>query len=341
MVHLLGIIGIGSVADTHARAIEEIETIDLIAASCRTREKGEAFADDYGCTWYADYEAMLDKEPLDAVLVCTPSGAHLEPVLAAAERGVHVLCEKPLEITVDRADRLIEACEETGVRLGGIFQNRYLPAVREVRDAAAAGRFGDLSVVNAYIPQWRSDDYYEGAWQEAQALAGGGALMNQTIHGVDAAQWIAGAVLGTDRETNPVAEVFAYQGTLVHKGEHIEVEDTVVLSLRYRNGALGQILASTSMYPSLEKRIQVGGRDGTAEVVAGERGAWQFRDDRPGDRETQTDDRSEYGRNVETFLDAVAADEPYELDGREARKALAIVEAAYESAERGRPVALD
>ncbi|MCO8244826.1 Gfo/Idh/MocA family oxidoreductase [Haladaptatus sp. AB643] len=343
MTFRIGIVGIGSVADTHARGIEEIATAELVAGSCRTRSKGEAFATKYGCAWYEDYEAMFAEADLDIALVCTPSGNHLQPATAAAEWGVHVLCEKPLEITTERIDEMITACEHADARLGGIFQNRYHPAARTVHEAAVSGRFGDLAAVSVSVPWWRPDEYYEDAWQGTQALDGGGALINQSIHGVDMAQWLAGAALDVDHEENPVAEVFAYTDTLGHDGPEIEVEDTAVLSLRYRDGTLGQVLATTSMYPGLEKRIQIGGRDGSAEIVAEEHGEWQFRHERGNATETlasspPADDRSEYGRNVEAFLDAVESDEPYELDGYEARKAVAIVRAAYESAEVGRPI---
>lgn len=349
MTRRIGIVGIGSIADTHARGIDEIDDAELVAGACRTRTKGERFAERYGCTWYDDYETMYAEENLDVALVCTPSGAHLEPTVTAADHGIHVLCEKPLEITTDRVDEMIVACEEAGVRLGGIFQNRYLPPMRAVHEAAAAGRFGDLAVVSASVPWWRPDEYYEDAWQGTRALDGGGALMNQSIHGVDVAQWLAGAALDIDSGANPVSEVFAYTDTLGHEGERIEVEDTAVLSLRYRDGTLGYVLATTSMYPGLEKRIRIGGRDGSAEVVADERGDWRFRSEKgdTADAPVRTvpsgsgpaDSRSEYGRNVEAFLDAAASDEPFELDGREARKAVAIVRAAYESAAKGRPVA--
>ena len=198
--------------------------------------------------------------------------------------------------------------------------------------------------MSASVPWWRPDEDYRGRLAGTRALDGGGALMNQSIHGVDVAQWLAGAALDIDSGANPVSEVFAYTDTLGHEGERIEVEDTAVLSLRYRDGTLGYVLATTSMYPGLEKRIRIGGRDGSAEIVADERGEWQFRDEQGNTAGTpaycpSAADSSEYGRNVEAFLDAVASDEPFELDGREARKAVAIVRAAYESAEVGRPVA--
>ena len=353
----IAIAGIGSVAEMHARAIGDIEHADLVAGSSRTEETGREFADRHDCTWYDDTEAMLDAEEPDVLSICTPSGAHLEPTLAAADRGVDVLCEKPLEITTERIDRMREAAEDAGIHLGGIFPQRYNPVVRTVHEAAAEERFDTVSAVNTYVPWWREDDYYRDAWQGTEELDGGGALMNQSIHGVDAIQWIAGANQDLDPETNPVEEVFAYTATLAHGGDIIEVEDTAVAVLKYRNGALGQILGATSMYPGSLKRLQVAGRDGTAEILEDELVTWQFREEREDDEATRQEftetetgggaadpmdiDYENHTRNIRDYLDAIENDEPYMLDATEARKAVEIIESIYESADRGEPVRLD
>jgi len=363
MTARIAIAGIGAVAAMHAESIADIDGAELVAGSCRTEARGREFAEEYGCTWYADTEAMLDAEAVDVLSVCTPSGAHLEPALAAADRGVDVLCEKPLEITTDRIDEMVAAADEAGIRLGGIFNQRYNPVVRRLREAAAEGRFGGLSVANAYVPWWRDDDYYDGAWQGTEHLDGGGALMNQSIHGIDAVQWIAsaagaggdGAGTGADgTSVNPVEEVFAYTARRAHDDDIVEVEDSAVAVLRYRDGTLGQILGATSMYPGSLKRLQIAGRDGTAEVVEDELVTWRFREEREGDEgvraefgETESGggaadpmsiDYANHRRNIADFLDVRASGEPYMLDASEARKAVAIIEAIYESAERGEPV---
>ena len=354
----VAIAGIGAVAEMHALAIADIENATLVAGSCRTEEKGRAFANEFDCEWYEGTESMLDGTDPDILSICTPSGAHLEPTLAAAERGIDVLCEKPLEITTDRIDRMVVACENADVRLGGIFPQRYNPVVRTVRDAAANGRFGGVSVVNTYVPWWRDDEYYgPDRWQGTLELDGGGALMNQSIHGVDAIQWLAGSASDLDSGTNPVEEVFAFTAKRAHDPGLIEVEDTAVAVLRYRNGALGQILGATSMFPGSLKRLQIAGRDGTAEIEEDELVTWQFRDDDPEDEavrrqftETETGggaadpmdiDYTNHRRNIEAFLESVANDDPFMLDGVEARKAVAIIEAIYESAERGEPVRIE
>lgn len=355
--HRLGIIGAGDVGGLHALAIGDAANADLVAASRRSEEAGRAFAEEYDCTWYADYEEMLDEEDLDAVTVATPSGAHLEPTIAAAERGVHVLCEKPLEITTDRIDQMIAAAEEHDIKLGGIFQQHFNDVVLTVREAIADGRLGDIAVANAYVPWWRDDEYYEGTWKGTQELDGGGALMNQSIHAIDAIQWLIAANMDLEPGENPVEEVYAYTDVLGHDPAHIEVEDTAVAVLRYRDGTLGQILGATSMYPGNLRSLQVSGRDGTAEILEDELVKWQFREERPEDgeirarfsQETESSGASDpmaidYGghtQNVESFLAWVDGDDDFDLTAQEARKAVAIIRAIYESAETGEPVRLD
>ena len=345
----LGILGIGGIATMHANAIGDLPNATLVSGCCRTKEKGEKFASQFGCRWYEDCEEMLDREKPDAVTIATPSGAHLEPAKACAERGVHVLCEKPLEITTRRVDEMIEAAKRGGIVLGGIFQSRLDPALNVIRAAVAEGRFGRLSIGAVYTPWWRDDAYYApDRWQGTQALDGGGALMNQSIHGVDALQWLIGGAEGT---TNPVAEVFALTDKLGHAVDLIEVEDTAVALLRFRNGTLGQILATTSMYPGTSRRLMIGGRDGTAEVIDDELSVFGFREPRDEDKvmlEKFSTRSSASGasdplaishightRNIGAFLDALEKGEAPAIDGHQARKAVEIIEAVYESARTG------
>ena len=353
----IAVAGIGAVAEMHAMSIADIHGATLVAGSCRTETTGREFADEFGCEWYADTEEMLDAETPDVLIVCTPSGAHLEPTLAAADRGIDVLCEKPLEITTERIDRMIDAADEADITLGGVFQQRFTDIFRRVHEAATDRRFGDLAVANAYVPWWREDDYYDGAWKGTKDLDGGGALMNQSIHGIDAVQWLAGATMDLDPDENPVEEVIAYTALRGHDADLVEVEDTAVAVLRYRDGTLGQILGSTAMYPGSLRRVQLAGRDGTAEVLEDELVTWEFREERDDDDEirerfggeSETSggaadpmdiDYSNHRRNIESFLDALSTGEPYPLDAVEARKAVAVIEAVYESAESGSPVRL-
>jgi len=349
------IIGIGAIARLHARALADIPGVELVAATCRTEEKGRAFATEFGCAWHADTAKMLRREKPDFVTVATPSGAHLEAVTAAARRGVHVICEKPLEITLKRIDRMLAVVEKAGITFGAIFPQRFNPVVATVHAAAAVGRFGNLAVAASYVPWWRDDAYYgPGRWQGTKALDGGGALMNQSIHGVDALQWIVGASMpGLARGENPVESVHALTAVRAHDAERLEVEDTCVAVLRFKNGALGQLLAATSLFPGQLRRFLFGGRDGTAEILEEQLVAWRFRTEAAEDAAT----RDRFGgtsgtsggaadpmainyachtRNFESFLAAVRGGHRPELDGLEGRKAVAIIEACYRSARTGR-----
>ena len=349
------IIGIGAIARLHARALADVPGVELVAATCRTEEKGRAFAAEFGCAWHGDTSRMLRREKPDFVTVATPSGAHLPAVLAAARRGVHVICEKPLEITLARIDRMIAACAKAGVTLGAIFPQRFNPVVAAVQEAAAAGRFGSLAVVASYVPWWRDDAYYgPGRWQGTKALDGGGALMNQSIHGVDALQWIAGATMpGLAAGENPVESVVALTAVRAHDAERLEVEDTCTAVLKFKNGALGQLLAATSLFPGQLRRLLVGGRDGTAEILEEQLVAWRFRAESPDDAATRDRfggtsgtsggaadpmaiNHACHARNFADFVAALRENRRPALDGLEGRKAVAIVTACYQSARTGR-----
>jgi UDP-N-acetyl-2-amino-2-deoxyglucuronate dehydrogenase len=349
------IIGIGAIATMHARALADIPGVELVAATCRTEEKGRSFAAEFGCDWYEDSAKMLRRAKPDFVTIATPSGAHLEAVHTAARRGVHVICEKPLEITLKRIDRLIAAAEKAGITLGAIFPQRFNPVIRTVHEAAAGGRFGPLAVAASYVPWWRDDAYYgPGRWQGTRALDGGGALMNQSIHGVDALQWIGGATIpGLDPRENPVERVLALTAVRAHDPEQLEVEDTCVAVLLFKNGAVGQLLAATSLYPGQMRRFLFGGRDGTAEILEEQLMTWQFRTAQPDDdairgrlggasstsggaADPMAINYSCHTRNFEDFIGAIRSGTRPSLDGHEGRKAVAIIEACYTSARTGK-----
>lgn len=353
--HRTAIAGIGAVAELHAQSVADLDNATLVAGSCRTESTGREFADRHGCEWYADTEIMLDDAAPDVLIVCTPNAEHLEPTLAAAQRGVDVLCEKPLEVTTERIDRMRDAAESAGIALGVVFQQRFTDIFQTVHDAAAAGRFGRLSVANAYVPWWRDDEYYDDAWQGVQSLAGGGALMSQAIHAIDTMQWLAGTTMDGLADENPVEEVVAYTAMRGHDDEQVEIPDTAVAALRYRDGTLGQILGTTSVYPGSLRRVQLGGRDGTAEVHEDELVTWEFRDERSGDERVRDEfaergdasggaadpmdiDYEDHRRNLSAFFDSLDGDATYPLDATEARKSVAIIEAINESADTGEPV---
>jgi predicted dehydrogenase len=358
--HRIVIIGIGAVAEAIAQSIEALPNAQLVAGSCRTREKGEKFAAAHRCKWYPDTDVMLQTETPDVAVVATPSGTHLDSILACAKHNVHVLCEKPLEISSTRIAKAIEAARQGNIILGGIFPQRFNPVVRTIHDAAKQGRFGNLSMISVAVPWWRDDAYYgHGRWQGTLALDGGGALMNQASHSVDLLQWIAAAAMpDLPSDVNPVEEVFAFTAKRGHDSKSIEVEDSALAIVRFKNGALGQILAATSMYPGTHRRLVVSGRDGLAELVEDTIHLFKFRDERPGDDEirrrfagaTQHAGGSSnpmafnyenHKHNLAAFLAAVDEGRTPDLSAPEAAKAVAIIQACYESARTGTRVKVD
>jgi len=210
-----GIIGLGMIAEMHARAIEELDDGCVAACYDISSERVADFSSRHGCTPYTELNAFLAHPGLEIVTICTPSGLHLDSALPAAAAGKHLIVEKPLEITVERCDRIIAAARENGVLLSGIFPSRFHAVSQVVKHAVNAGRFGNIVLADAYVKWYRTQAYYDSSgWKGTWALDGGGALMNQSIHAVDLLQWFVG----------PVSEVLSFTGTLAH--ERIEVEDT-------------------------------------------------------------------------------------------------------------------
>jgi predicted dehydrogenase len=202
-----GIIGCGMIANFHARAIGDIRGAKVVACYDTLPAAADRFAAAQGCRAYHHLEAMLADEDIDIVTVGTPSGAHLEPALAAARAGKHVIVEKPLEITLRRCDKIIAECDRAGVKLSAIFPSRFHRASVELKKAVVDGRFGQLTLGEAYVKWFRTQAYYDsGAWRGTWELDGGGALMNQAIHSVDILTWLMG----------PVSEITAHWGLLAH-----------------------------------------------------------------------------------------------------------------------------
>ena len=248
-----GIVGTGMIAEFHARAIGEIPGASVAACLDTVPERARTFAEKHGCRAYGDLKSFLSDPEMEVVNVCSPSGAHLDSAVPAAESGRHLIVEKPLEITVERCLRIVEACSRSGVVLSGIFPSRFFEAARAVKEAVDQGRFGRLSMGSAYVKWWREQAYYSGSgWKGTKAMDGGGALMNQSIHAVDLLLWYMG----------PVRRVSAFTGVAGHTG--LEIEDNASAALEFENGALGAIQGSTAVWPGFLKRVEVLGTSGSA-----------------------------------------------------------------------------
>jgi Predicted dehydrogenases and related proteins len=249
-----GIIGCGVIAPTHASAIASLADAELVAVADIVPEKAQALADQYQATAYVDAQEMLDHEQLDVVEICTPSGMHGAHAILAMRAGCNVIVEKPMEITHERMLAMQMVQRETGVKLAMISQHRFDEASVQVKELLNEKAFGRLVLGNALVPWWRSQGYYDsGAWRGTWALDGGGALMNQSIHSIDVLQWLMGRV----------KTITAYTDTLAHT---METEDVAVAVLRFANGALGTISATTGAYPGSAVRIDVYGDQGSAVI---------------------------------------------------------------------------
>lgn len=247
-----GIVGCGVIAPTHAEAIAATEGTHLVAVCDVDPEKAQKIGEKYDVPYYTDLSAFSQHPGLEVACVCVPSGLHAQVGIPLAKSGKHLLVEKPIDVTVQAAKALIQACEEAQVKLGVISQHRFAPDVLKVREAVQNGELGTLVLGEAFIKWYRTQKYYDSAdWRGTYELDGGGALMNQGIHYIDLLQWIMG----------PVVSVKAATITRTHQ---IEVEDVGVAILRFANGALGSITGSTSVYPGLPERLEIHGSDGTA-----------------------------------------------------------------------------
>ena len=336
-----GIVGCGMIAGFHAKAISEIEGAQLVACQSRRLEAAEAFATEHGGKAYADLAAMLADEDVDVVTICTPSGAHLDPAVAAAEAKKHVIVEKPLEVTTERCDSIIEACKKNGVTLSTIFPSRFHDSSILLKQAIEQQRFGTLTLGDAYVKWFRTQEYYDsGQWRGTWELDGGGALMNQAIHSVDLLLWLMGNV----------AEVSANAATLAH--DRIEVEDVVTATLKFENGALGVIEATTSAFPGMLKKIEIHGSRGSAVIEEEDIKVWQFAEAKPDDQTiiekyasmTETGggaaDPAAIGHaaHAKQFADVVNAinnGTQLKIDGAEGRRSVEVILAIYEAAKTG------
>ena len=326
-----GIVGTGMIASIHAQALQQIEEAELVAVCSRSQSHAAAFVSRFGGTPYDNLDAMLANPDVDILIIATPSGAHLEPALAAARAGKHVLCEKPLELTTARIDAMIAAHAAAGTRLGCIFQIRYQSALEPIRAALAEGRFGTLTFGGVFVPWWRDMGYYaDSDWHGTRAMDLGGVLSNQAIPMID---------LLCDLMP-PVETVTGLTGSLGHPG--IETEDAAVAALRFQGGALGVIQATTCTWPGLPKRLEIAGTAGHVICEDNTLTCFQFRDERPEDAII----RKRFGAAGDVhgasqasaltpdlhaacfrdFIHAVRPGGPFRIDGASARKPVALIE---------------
>ncbi len=339
----IGLIGAGNIRDTHARAAKAIPGLRIGAVDAPTLERARRLAARHGAIAFDTLHGLLSHRPLDMVAIGSPSGLHAEQGIAAARQGLHVLVEKPIDVTTARTDALIEEAERAGVTLGVIFQDRLKPDVQRLKALVDAGRLGAPILATAAVKWYRPPSYYrDSRWRGTRALDGGGALINQGIHTVDLLLWLFG----------PVRRVFAKAAAKLHA---IEVEDTAVAVLEFANGALSTLVAATSAYPGYSRRIELTGANGTVILDGDTLSAIDLLDASAEERGLMSAgvhgstvsaaspvvaDASAHQRVFEDFLRAIAERSAPCCDGRSARASVALVEAIYMSAGTDRPVVI-
>jgi predicted dehydrogenase len=343
-----GIIGTGAIAAMHAKAISESRNAELVAVYDQVTERAQQFAEKHNVRAAADFESFLADKEVEAVTIATPTGIHGKVAVPAALAGKHILCEKPLDVTTDKVDEIIDACDKTGVLLMSVFQSRFVKNVALIKKAIEAGRFGKIVLASAQCKWFRDQQYYDSAtWRGTWALDGGGALMNQSIHTIDLLLYLNG----------DVEEVSAMAGTLSHTG--IEVEDNAVAIVKFKNGSMGTIEGSTSCAPGFPRRVEISGSLGSVVLEDTKIVRWQFVTDEPGDEEIRPNggigevisgggagdpmaiSSDGHRKQIEDLSDAILKKEKeVELSGREGRRAVELICSIYKSAQTGAPVKL-
>ncbi|MEO1258908.1 MAG: Gfo/Idh/MocA family oxidoreductase [Bacteroidota bacterium] len=336
-----GIIGGGNIARFHAQAIQAMDGGELEAIFARNPEKAKKLGGEFNCKYYSKIENLLANKNIDIVTIATPSGAHLEPAILAAEAGKHIICEKPLEVTPERIKKMMAHCQKNKVLLAGVFNRRFNPAVEYLKNAIEKKRFGTIALADAQIKWYRTQAYYDsGAWRGTWELDGGGALMNQSIHTIDQLIYLMGNI----------NRLSATTACLTHN--NIEVEDTAVAILEFENGARGVIQGSTSCWSSTghPAEIQICGDEGSVFLTDEKFRVWDFKNKMPEDEFVKNNLMSgtEKGlgandptainftghqRNFEDVINALENNHPPLVSAGEALKSVVVIDAIYRSAK--------
>lgn len=331
-----GIIGCGVIAPTHVGGVNGSGTANVVACGDVIPGKAKDFAAKYApqARPYDSMEALLNDPDVQAVSICTPSGLHAECCIAAAEAGKHILCEKPLDVTLMAIDAAIAACREHNVKLAGVFQRRTYAATKRVHEAVRSGKLGKLVLGDAYQKYFRSHEYYaSGSWRATWDLDGGGALMNQGVHGIDLLLYLMG----------DIKRVSAFARRLVR---NIEVEDTAVAIVEFMNGAVGVIEGTTSVTPGYDCKIEISGDNGTIILHGDTIAKWDVPGEAAEVEVAQSDEgktasdptaltASGHTQHIRDLCHAIWENREPEIPGSEARRAVEVIKAIYKSSREG------
>ena len=331
----LGLIGGGNISDTHARAALAIPNVEIAAVFGTNIEKVNRLCRDYGGTPYSDFTKFLSHRPMNLVAIGSPSGLHAEQGIAAARQGLHVLTEKPIDISVKHVDSLIEETKKAGVKLGVFFQDRCKPDILRVKRAAESGTLGRPILADGRVKWYRPPEYYSASrWRGTWALDGGGALINQAIHTLDLMLWMFGEVVSVQAACN----------TALHD---IDAEDTLTALLQFANGARGVMQATTSVFPGYPRRLELTGSEGTVIIEQDRLLAADLKtfsadlslnpqtDSNPSSSSPVVSDARGHQAVLEDFLHSIRLDTEPRCNGPEGRRSLALVEAIYAACKTG------
>jgi len=328
------IVGCGHIAKKHAEAIRQIDGAVLAAVCDKIPENMEPYVQDFGARAFVDYDKLLDDPDIHIVNICTPSGTHAPLAVKAAASKKHIVLEKPMALTLEDAEAIIQACKEHNVKLTVVHPNRFRPAVVELRKLVDDGLFGTLSHADATVRWNRNQAYYDQApWRGTKAMDGG-VLMNQAIHNLDLMIWLMG----------PVEEIQGYVATRVR---NIESEDVATAVIRFQNGALGVVEATTNVYPkNLEESLSIFGAKGTA-VIGGPNANWYKHaafEDLPNEqveamiKRIEADPFGKPGHQaiLEDIIAAIREDRTPAVSGEDGRDAVKFVLGIIQAAERNK-----
>ncbi len=336
-----GIIGAGMIAKMHAKSILSLDNCRLVGIFDSVHEFAAKMAEEFGCKAYSSFEEFLADPEIEAVTVATPSGAHMDSAVAAANAKKHIFCEKPLDVNLEKVDAILDACEKNNCLIAPVFQIRFTKPVQLLRQAMQEGRFGKMILASAQMRWYRSEEYFsKSSWRGTWKMDGGGALMNQAIHMIDLLLYINGDPL----------EVYAMSDTLTHD---IEVEDTLCAAVKWANGSYGTIEVSTSCAPGFPRRLEFSGSNGSVSFEEDNIIRWDFVEAKAEDEEIrrlysgESDakggadptkiNQTGHACQIYDLANAIRKGTPLLIDGREGRRAVEFICGIYESARTGKP----
>ncbi|WP_040952803.1 Gfo/Idh/MocA family protein [Gorillibacterium massiliense] len=335
----VGIIGCGNIFPMHAASIQLTDLAELKAVCDNKEDRARQAAEKYNCNYYTSYEEMIDKEELDVIHICTPHYLHPPMTIYAANKGKHILTEKPMSTKLEDAKAMVEACEKNNVTLGVIFQNRYNPGSQLIKSAILDGSLGSVLGAKCSVTWNRSDHYYSGSdWKGTWDKEGGGVIIDQAIHTMDLMRWFIG---------EEIEYVDAQIGNRAH--EQIEVEDSAEGVIKFRNGVFAGFFAVNYYSYDAPVEIEIHCMKGTAKMVA-EKATITYNDGTIITREKNPNEIIDYGEGVKIYwgvshskqirdyYDALRSGKPLYIDGKEAFKTQEMINAIYTSGKENRRI---